>query len=275
MPPDPLPLAAYLERIGWNGPLDPTPVTLAALHRHQLLAIPFENLDPLAGRPVSLEPDDLARKLVRDRRGGYCFELNGLFLLALRAIGFAVTPLCARVQISEGHYGPRSHQIALVETEGARWLADVGFGGNGLLEAIPFALDREFDQGLDRFRLVTDALHGYRLEHAFPSGWRTNYVFSLDPYLLADFRALNFFTSRSPDAIFTRVPLCVRTTPTERRILVANEFKVRAADGSKTNIPVTSSAHMRTILKDQFALILPPDFPLPEPAPPPANMREI
>lgn len=275
MPADPFPLAAYLERIGWNAAVEPTPATLVALHRHQVFALPFENLDPLAGRPVSLVPADLVRKLIRDRRGGYCFELNGLFLLALRSIGFSVTPLCARVQISEGNYGPRTHQVALVETEGGCWLADVGFGGNGLLEAIPFAVDREFDQGLDRFRLRIDDVYGYRLEHAHPEGWRVNYAFSLDPFLPADFLALNFFTSRSPDSIFTRLPICVRTTPTERRILVADQFKVRVLGGTRTAAPVASSAQMREILAREFDLALTADFPLPEPAAALVGMRKI
>lgn len=275
MSPDPFPLAAYFERIGWNGPTPATPATLAALHRHQALAIPFENLDPLVGRPVSLDPEDLFRKLLRERRGGYCFELNGLFLRALQAMGFTTTPLCARVQISEGNYGPRMHQITLVDFGGERWIADVGFGGNGLIEAIPFALDEEFDQGLDRFRLRADATHGYRLEHAHPEGWRTIYAFSLDPFLPVDFRALSFFAGGSPESIFTQTPICIRTTPTERRILVADQFKVRTARGGKTVTPIGSTNHLRDVLSRHFGLDLPADFPLPAPKAAPEGMRRI
>ncbi len=275
MPTDAFPLAAYLARIGWSGPLDPTPSTLAALHRHQVLAIPFENIDPLCGRPVSLEAPDLARKLIHAGRGGYCFELNGLFLLALQALGFRTRALCARVLISPGNYGPRSHQITLVEFDRARWLADVGFGGNGLVEAIPFELDREFDHGLDRLRLRRDQTHGYRLEHALPPGWRTNYAFSLDPFLFSDFRALNYFISRSPDSVFTRLPICVRTTATERRIVVANHFKTRPATGTTTTTEILTADHLRLVLSEKLGLVLPGDLTLPAPHPAPPGTREI
>ncbi len=276
MTPAPFPLEAYLARIGWTGPLTPTPATLAALHRHQLFAIPFENLDPLAGRPVSLDAADLVRKLVHARRGGYCFELNGLFLLALRALGFPVRPLCARVLISPENYSIRSHQITLVEFSGSAWLADVGFGGNGLVDPLPFTLDREFDHGLDTFRLVKDSLFGYRLEHRRPAGWAGNYAFSLDPFLPGDFRALNFFVSRSPDSFFTQLPICVRTLPAERRILVANRFKIRRADGSTHAEKMLFTAdELRSVLANQFDLRLPNDYSLPDPRPAPPGMREI
>ncbi len=268
------PLEAYLARIGWTGPVDSSLATLAALHRHQLLAIPFENLDPFCGRPISLDPIDLADKMIHRRRGGYCFELNGLFLLALQAIGFHTTSLCARVLISEGNYGPRTHQITLVGFGGARWLADVGFGGNGLIEAIPFELECEFDQQLDRFRLVEDATYGCRLEHRLQQGWRALYAFSLDPYLPADFAALNYFISRAPESFFTRIPICVRTTPTERRIVVANQFKVRAGD-TRSTTKIETAAHLRTILVEQLGIVLPADFTLPDPPAPPPGMREI
>jgi N-hydroxyarylamine O-acetyltransferase len=269
------PLDAYLSRIGWSGPVAATPETLIALHRRHAFTFPFENLDPFSGIPVSLEPAALVEKMIHRGRGGYCFEQNGLFLLALQSIGFRTQSLMARVQISEGNYGIRSHQITLVEFDGARWIADVGFGGNGLIEAIPFELECEFDQHLDRYRIVADATHGHRLEHRLPARWRTLYAFPLDPYLPADYAAINYFISRSPDSMFVKTPICVRTMPAERRLIVANQFKVRTAEGTSIAATLETSAQFRATLEEQLGITLPADFPLPDPPAPPAGMRDV
>jgi N-hydroxyarylamine O-acetyltransferase len=270
------PLDAYLARIGWAGPVTPTPETLIALHRHHAFAIPFENLDSFSGLPVSLASADLVEKIIHRGRGGYCFEQNGLFLLALEAIGFHTRSLCARVLISKDNYGPRSHQITLVDFEGGhRWLADVGFGGNGLVETIPFEHECEFRQSLDSYRLVEDETYGHRLEHRLPAGWRTLYAFSLDPYLPGDFDLINYAICRSPTSIFTQIPLCIRTTASERRIIAANQFKIRTADGTSAATTLEDSAQLRRVLADQLGIRLPDDFPLPDPPASAPGMREI
>lgn len=269
------PLDAYLDRIEWSGPLAADAATLVALHRRHALAIPFENVDPLCGLPVSLDAEALIEKMLHRRRGGYCFEQNGLFLLALEAIGFHATSLCARTLVSPGKYAARTHQLALVECDGMRWLADVGFGGNGLIEAIPFEIECEFDQKLDCFRILRDGTHGHRLEHRLPAGWRTLYAFSLDPCLPADFAVLNYFISRAPESLFTRIPICVRTTPGERRILVANEFKVRAPGIPVAVERIETVARLRMILRNNLGISIADDAALPAPAPSPPDMREI
>ncbi|HVE15908.1 MAG TPA: arylamine N-acetyltransferase [Chthoniobacterales bacterium] len=274
--PDPtFPLDAYAARIGWSGPLPVDPATLVALHRHHAHAVPFENIDPLCGRPISIDPEALVRKIIHQRRGGYCYEQNGLFCLALQTTGFSTISLAARVAISEGQYAARTHQITLVDFGGSRWLADVGFGGNGLIEAIPFELECEFDQGLDRYRLVTEPTYGYRLQHLLPHGWRTLYAFSLDPFLPADYRALNYFISRSPDSTFTQIPICVRTTPTERRLIVADQYKVRTAAGTSVPEKIETPARMRELLVEQLGIPVPDDLVLPTPQPAPAGTRDI
>jgi N-hydroxyarylamine O-acetyltransferase len=269
------PLDAYLARIGWSAPADATPETLVALHRAHALAIPFENIDPFSGIPVSLEPAVLVEKMIHRRRGGYCFEQNGLFLAALRALGFRTRSLMARVQISDDCYGIRSHQITLVECGGTRWLADVGFGGNGLLEAIPFELECEFDQHLDRYRILPDADHGYRLEHRLADRWRALYAFSLDPFSDDDYAVVNYFISRSPDSTFTKIPICVRTLETERRLIVANEYKVRPAGGHATTTVISTAAELRATLTGPLGIPLPPDHDLPAPPARPAGLRDV
>lgn len=270
------PLDAYLARLGLCAPLPVNLATLTEIHRRHLFAWPFENLDPRSGRPVSIDPAALVAKLLPPSRGGYCFELNGLLHLALDALGFSPRRLMARVAIRPGEYGPRSHEIVAVDLPDGPWLCDVGFGGNGLIEPLPLRGGAVAAQSHGRFRLVEDAIYGLRLEHERASGWHPNYAFSLEPFLPADARATNYFISRSPDSIFTQTLICVRTTPEDRRILAAEQFRIRNLDGSpRSSRTLTSVAELRDVLADAFAITLPPDFPLPSPRPAPAGLRDI
>jgi N-hydroxyarylamine O-acetyltransferase len=132
-------LDEYLARIGLSGRPD-----LAQVHRAQATSIPFENLDPQRGVPVSLAPEDLKRKLVTQRRGGYCFEQNLLLKTALEALGAQVDLLLARVRLGAGGATrPRSHLVLRVHAQDASWHADVGFGHGAPLEPLPFGAGAE------------------------------------------------------------------------------------------------------------------------------------
>jgi N-hydroxyarylamine O-acetyltransferase len=183
----PFHLDAYLERIRYTGPLSASAETLRCLHRAQVMSIPFENLNVFLGRPVRLDPLSLVAKLSEERRGGYCYELNGLFMMALQRLGFTVIPLAARVFHGQT-LTQKSHRLTLVEVEGRRWLADVGFGGNSLIEAIPFELASAFPQRLDTYRLKADTKLGFVLQHKLEDQWRNLYTFSLEEYYLADYQ---------------------------------------------------------------------------------------
>jgi N-hydroxyarylamine O-acetyltransferase len=136
-------LDAYLERTGAAPPLAPGREALVALHRAHCAAIPFENLDLLLGRGISLDLAALEAKLVRGRRGGYCFEQNTLFRAALEAMGFRTTALAARVRVGTTEVRPRTHMLLRVDLPEGPFLADVGFGGDGLVHPIPLAEGRE------------------------------------------------------------------------------------------------------------------------------------
>jgi N-hydroxyarylamine O-acetyltransferase len=127
-------LEAYLARIGYLGPRAPTLEVLRALTAAHAQAIPFENLDVLLGRRIALDVDALFDKLVRQRRGGYCFEQNGLFLHVLATLGFDVRPLSARVRLDRPRSDtpPRTHMFLRVELGNESWLTDVGVGGLSL-----------------------------------------------------------------------------------------------------------------------------------------------
>jgi len=150
-----LDLDAYLRRGGYSGARDPTAAVLEALHRAHAAAIPFENLDILLGRPIRLDLESLQEKLVRSRRGGYCFEQNLLFASVLEALGFRVTRLAARVRYRTSLILPRTHMTLLVDVEGAGRLADVGFGAEGLLAPVPFG-GAEARQGAWTYRIAEE-----------------------------------------------------------------------------------------------------------------------
>ncbi len=191
-------LDAYLERVGLSGR-----PTLAELHRAHVASIPFENLDPHGGLPVSLEPEDLQRKLVRERRGGYCFEQNLLLKAALEALGAEVEPMLARVRrgAPAGTVRPRSHLVLRVRSGGASWHADVGFGGGTLLEPLPFGAGEVHEQSGWRFRVIEES-HELVLQTVVNSEWADLYALSPDPVPLVDIEVSNWFTAAHPGSPF-------------------------------------------------------------------------
>jgi N-hydroxyarylamine O-acetyltransferase len=148
-----LDLDAYLARVGGTPPLAAGREGLAALHRAHCAAIPFENLDILLGRPIALDVPSLEAKLVRGRRGGYCFEQNTLFQAALEGLGFRVTALAARVRSGATGVRPRTHMLLRVDLPEGAFVADVGFGGDGPVEPVPLAEGRETWLGFAGHRL--------------------------------------------------------------------------------------------------------------------------
>ena len=135
--PLPLDLNAYFNRINYNGDRQPTLDVLNALHLAHATRIPFENLDILLGRPIRLDLASLQAKLITGHRGGYCFEHNLLFLAVLEALGYVVKPLAARVRLGESRLRARTHMLLMVTVDDRPMIADVGFGGGGLLHPIP------------------------------------------------------------------------------------------------------------------------------------------
>ena len=250
-----LDLQAYLQRIGYDGGLDPTVETLTALHRAHVLSIPFENLDILLGRPIRLDLASLQAKLVRGRRGGYCFEQNALFAAVLEHLGFDVTGLAARVTMGEERTTPRTHMILAVDIAGTRWLADVGFGGDTLLDPISFESGEPVQQGAWAFRLAVDGdtriLWGLRAD-----GWLDLYSFTLEPQLPVDYEVANHYTSTWPRSPFVTKIVAQRSGLDERWMLIDDELRVERPDGTE-RWTVTSSAERLVILSDRFDLAFP------------------
>jgi N-hydroxyarylamine O-acetyltransferase len=141
-----LDLKAYAQRIAFSGDLSPSAECLRELHLAHAQHVPFENIDVLLRRPIRLDIESLQKKLVEDRRGGYCFEQNTLFAAVLEAIGFRVTRQAARVRLGAAGIASRSHMLLAVEAGGQKWLVDVGFGGEALLLPIPWRIGETAEQ---------------------------------------------------------------------------------------------------------------------------------
>jgi N-hydroxyarylamine O-acetyltransferase len=198
-----LDLDAYLERIGLPGA---GAADWAAIHRAHATSIPFENLDPHRGIPVSLEQRDLERKLVTERRGGYCFEHNLLFSSALERLGLRVEPMLARVRAGGAppHARPATHLVLRVtDAGGAAWHADVGFGLGTLLDPIPFGADPDAirEQSGWRWRVVSEGDELVLQTHA-ADGWADLYGFAPQPVAAIDIDVSNWWTSTNPHSPF-------------------------------------------------------------------------
>jgi N-hydroxyarylamine O-acetyltransferase len=253
-----LDLEAYLARIGHTGVLghlDPTIETLNALHRAHVLSIPFENLDILLGRPIRLDLESLQAKMVDGRRGGYCFEHNSLFAAVLEHLGFEVTGLAARVRMGDHRSTPRTHMILAVDIAGTRWLADVGFGGDTLLDPIPFDEHEAVQQEAWAFRLIEEG--GVRVLRGLRSdGWMDLYAFTEEPQLPVDFEVGNHYTSTSPRSPFVTKVIAQRSGLEERWMLIDDELRVERPDGTE-RWDVASPEERLSILADRFDLVFP------------------
>ena len=222
-------LDAYLERLNYSGAVQPTEDRLEALHRAQYFSIPFENFDILLGRSISLEPAVLFDKMVNRARGGYCFELNGLFLMALHSFGFDARALLARVQVSGTPTG-RGHQVALVNLKGRQWITDVGFGSPNLRAPIPLELDHPITQDGQTFRLTDAGQLGIMLQILVDDRWQDLYSFDLGHVFPDDIAYGNYYTSTNPGSFFTITRVAARPIDNGAITLFNNTLKKTTAN---------------------------------------------
>ncbi len=249
---------AYLSRIGDHGPLTPTGDTLRRLHRAHVSAIPFENLDIMLGREIPLDIDSIQSKLVYRLRGGYCSEHNLLFGALLERIGFKVNRLVGRTRMGSTKVRHRSHTMLRVQdSEGGDWIADVGFGGEGLLDPVPLRTCTVM-QGSWLYRLdpVEDDMWVLRSRH--PEGWFDLYTFSVQPERLVDIVVHNYFTSTNPSSPYVRRIVVQRTTPRSRFTLIGPELTETRPDGT-VNRRVVPREEIGEVLWTIFGIELTPD----------------
>ena len=248
-------LDAYLRRIDYSGPLAPSAATLAGLHLAHATHIPFENLDILLGRPIPLAADAIERKLVDDCRGGYCFEQNSLFAAVLEQLGFPVTRLIARVRYRTTAVLPRTHMALLVEADGGRWIADVGFGAEGLLLPVPFGDAAESRQFLWTYRVAADG-DRFVMQSLRDGAWIDMYAFTLEPQETIDFEVANHYTSTHPSSRFVQTLAVQLGGPSGRLILRNRELTIDRGDTTTSRV-IGDHDELLRVLADSFGLTFP------------------
>lgn len=256
------PLDRYLARIGLAGAPGADEDGLRAFHEGQARHIPFENFDIHLDRALSLAPDGLVAKLIDAERGGYCFELNGLFEPALRAAGFDVRAALARVVYNRPdpirNLGPRTHQVLVVNVGARDWLADVGFGGPGPRHPLPLEDGFTDRQGDDYFRIVRDERLGWVLQRDTDSGWLPLYGFADEVTVPDDIALANFYCEQAPDSIFRNQRMASILTEAGRTTLSGFDL-TRRAGGPAQSETLTPDTYMDA-LAAHFGLRLGADY---------------
>ena len=248
---------AYLRRVSYRGPREPTHAVLGAIVAAHAAAIPYENINVLLRRGVSLDPAALQQKLVDRRRGGYCFEQNGLLEAALQALGFSLTPLVARVV--RGMPDPvdvgRNHKVLLVDLPEGQFIADVGFGS--LTPTAPLALRPQDIQETphEPYRLVPQGRE-FLLQARLGDAWDSLFRFALDPTPAVDYEMGNWFTSTHPASPFLGNLIVARPIEGGRTTVFNRRFTIRDRDNRTTRRVLDGVADYRDVLVGTFGLTL-------------------
>ena len=245
---------AYLQRINYTGPLTRSAETLRQLQVAHLLSVPFENLSIHSGEPIVLDDDALFAKIVSRRRGGFCYELNGLFAALLRALGFDVSMLSAQVANVEGTYGPEFDHMTLMVTLADRWLVDVGFG-DSFLEPLPLDEQDEQVQSDRGYRVVREGPSLVVMQRSDNDEWNPQYRFTLKSYQYPDYDEMCRYHQTSPESHFTQARICSRATP-EGRISLSDLRLIETTGGKRLERILTNEEEYATILREQFGVLL-------------------
>jgi N-hydroxyarylamine O-acetyltransferase len=253
---NPIDLAKYAERIGFLGEFRVDFATLSAIQFGQSTHIPFENLDILRKIPVSIDTSDLERKLVIHRRGGYCFEQNGLLLAVLQQIGFVARPHAARVRIGNErtYLPPRTHLFVQVDLDGKTWIVDSGVGSMSLTSPVQFVEDVEQETLHEPRRIVRE--DGVYFHQVLVNGeWEDAYEFSGEQMPMIDREVSNWWTSTSPKAKFSQNMMASLARPNGERYGLYNGIFIHRHDGVVLRkVEIENDEQLIFVLKEEFGL---------------------
>lgn len=254
-----LDLEAYFARIGFKGEAQPTIATLERVHALHPAAIPFENLSPFIGEEVALDLGALQAKLVAGGRGGWCFEQNLLFAHVLRAIGYRLTMLAARVRWNAppGELRPRSHMLLQVHLPEGDRIADVGFGGLVLTAPLELGTDRVQETPNEAFRLRASPAGAHVLEANVAGEWVDLYAFDLHEQQVPDYEVSNWYLANHPRSQFVTGVIAARSEPGVRHALRSGRYAIHRRDSATETRELTSVADYREVLAGPIGIRLP------------------
>ncbi|MBK5400358.1 arylamine N-acetyltransferase [Pseudomonas sp. TH39(2020)] len=251
-------LALYLRRLGFDAPPAPTLETLRQLQLRHTGAFPFENLSTLSGQPVLIDLPSIEQKVLYDGRGGYCYELNNLFLALLQALGFDACGISGRVVMGqpEGAWTARTHRLSLVTLDGVRYITDVGFGG--MVPTAPLMLDTP-DEQLTPHEPYRIEQHedGYTLRANVGGEWRAMYIFDLQRQEDIDYAVGNWYVSTHPESSFARQLMVARTGEGWRRTLNNGSFAIHRIGSETERRQVTDVDELMGLLRSEFDIRVP------------------
>lgn len=253
-----LDLDAYCARIGYHGGREPSLATLREIQWRHISSIPFENLASLAGDPVPLDLAALQAKMVRGRRGGYCFEHNLLYAAALQRLGYVVTGLAARVlwKAPPDRTGPRTHMLLKVDLPEGTFISDTGFGGASLPGPLELVAGHAQATPIEPYRLLQRGDH-FHLEVQLRDAWQPVYSFDLQPQQAVDYEVANWFVAAHPTSRFTQVLMVALPAGQRRQSLFNDELKLHDPDGRSESRRFTSIAELRATLAGLFGIEVP------------------
>jgi N-hydroxyarylamine O-acetyltransferase len=251
-------LALYLRRLGFDAPPAPTLETLRQLQLRHTGAFPFENLSTLSGQPVLIDLPSIEQKVLHDGRGGYCYELNNLFLALLQALGFDARGISGRVVMGqpEGAWTARTHRLSLVTLDDVRYITDVGFGG--MVPTAPLMLDTLAEQPTphEPYRIEPHE-DGYTLRANVGGEWRAMYIFDLQRQEDIDYAVGNWYVSTHPESSFARQLMVARTGEGWRRTLNNGSFAIHRIGSETERRQVTDVDELMGLLRSEFDIRVP------------------
>jgi N-hydroxyarylamine O-acetyltransferase len=248
----------YLARIGYSAPINPDAQTLRGLHRAHMFSVPFENLDIGLRRPIRLTEEALWEKIILQKRGGFCYELNGMFAWLLKQLGFDVTYLNARVYNRQGQLGIDFDHLALlveIPKQSGRWLVDVGFG-DSFTEPLNFEERDVQIQGLRAYRLEQAPDGFVTWQKNYDGTWERHYFFDLHPHKFPEaYESACLYHQTSPNSSFTRGSIISWATP-EGRVSLEDGRLILTKNGERSERPIENKGEYQKLLSLYFGTTL-------------------
>jgi N-hydroxyarylamine O-acetyltransferase len=244
----------YLRRIGIeNFDISVNAESLNHLQKQHLLTVPFENLDIHLKRLIILDTERFYEKIVEEKRGGFCYELNGLFCELLNQIGFSSRLISARVATDNGDFSAEyDHMTILTKVGGEEFLVDAGFG-DFTAEPLKFALDVEQQDKSGAFLIRKHTDEYFEVAKKDGGEWKGEYIFKDLARDLAEFTEMCNFHQTSSESHFTRGKVCSLMLENGRKTLTDKTF-IETKYGEKNETEINSEEEFNKILAQEFGI---------------------